>query len=242
MVAQVSKKSQVKQIKFSPGSKEGEQFIEAPVPASKMVPDWYKKITPFKQSEVKFSEENKVINLNLKSCMPFLDALTVGYIQKTWSDIHISIEDGELKYRVATNPELISFRKSVSADIGQGFYNIEFVWRTYWRAKLPEGYSVLITHPLNRLDLPFQTMTGFVDADHFYHTPVGNIPFFIKEGFTGIIPAGTPMYQIIPIKRDDWKMEKVDFDEIKVKQLEHKIESIFWGAYKKLFRQNKSYT
>jgi len=30
---------------------------------------------------------------------------------------------------------------------------------------MPAGYSLLITHPFNRHDLPFVTLTGLVDAD-----------------------------------------------------------------------------
>jgi hypothetical protein len=37
--------------------------------------------------------------------------------------------------------------------------------------------------------------------------PKGNLPFFIKEGFEGIIKAGTPIFQIIPFMREQWTME-----------------------------------
>jgi hypothetical protein len=61
-----------------------------------------------------------------------------------------------------------------------------------------------MTHPLNRFDLPFTTTSGIVDSDKFFAP--GNVPFFIKEGFSGIIPEGTPFLQLIPIKRATWKM------------------------------------
>ena len=35
----------------------------------------------------------------------------------------------------------------------------------------------------------------------------GLMPFFLKKGFEGIVPAGTPYVQIIPFKREDWEME-----------------------------------
>jgi hypothetical protein len=70
---------------------------------------------------------------------------------------------------------------------------------------------VLITSPLNRLDLPFRSLTAVIDADVFYHIlpdPMqggGNYPFYLNRGFEGIIPIGTPMCQYIPFKRE--KME-----------------------------------
>ncbi len=32
-----------------------------------------------------------------------------------------------------------------------------------WTIEAPEGYSLLFTHPVNRFDLPFTTLTGWVD-------------------------------------------------------------------------------
>ncbi len=217
-----------------------QSFVESPIPASKTIPDWYKKGSIFKPEQVEFNEVNEA-KLTLKNCMPFLDALSAGYVQKTWCDIHISVQDNQLSYRYALEPEIMTVRDKVSVDV-LGFYDIEFVWRTVWRAILPKGYSLLVTHPLNRLDLPFQTMTGFIDADHFYHTPIGNIPFFVKQGFSGIIPAGTPMFQMIPVKRDNWEMSKNDYDAEKILRLERDIRKKYWGGYKDLFRQKKSYT
>jgi hypothetical protein len=61
-------------------------------------------------------------------------------------------------------------------------------------------------HPVNRYDLPFITLTGVVDSD-IAMSP-GNLPFFIKKDFEGIIPKGTPIVQIFPFKRDDWKSQE----------------------------------
>jgi hypothetical protein len=42
----------------------------------------------------------------------------------------------------------------------------------------------------------------------------GNVhfPFFIKNNFTGIIEKGTPITQIIPIRREYWKKEHGSYD------------------------------
>src|SRR5215475_8103617 len=37
-----------------------------------------------------------------------------------------------------------------------------------WTIEAPEGYAVLLTHPLNRVDLPFTTLTGIVDCDRYH--------------------------------------------------------------------------
>jgi hypothetical protein len=37
----------------------------------------------------------------------------------------------------------------------------------YWTLEVPEGWQILVTHPLNRPDLPFQTLSGVVSAARF---------------------------------------------------------------------------
>ena len=49
-------------------------------------------------------------------------------------------------------------------------------------------------------------MAGIIDLDEGMYN--GNIPFFINGNFTGVIDQGTPIAQIIPFKREDWKIEK----------------------------------
>jgi len=36
---------------------------------------------------------------------------------------------------------------------------------------------------------------------------LGTNPFFIREGWSGILPAGTPYMQMLPFKREDWNSE-----------------------------------
>ena len=70
-----------------------------------------------------------------------------------------------------------------------------------WRIKVPDGYSVLFTQPMNRPDLPFACFSGLVDCDRFETTV--NMPF-VWTGPPGqhVLSAGTPIAQLIPIRRD----------------------------------------
>jgi hypothetical protein len=60
----------------------------------------------------------------------------------------------------------------------------------------------LYAQPFNRYELPFLTTSGIIDNDKV-HLP-GSLPFFIVEGFEGVIPAGTPYAQVVPFKRENW--------------------------------------
>ena len=175
--------------------------------------------------------------------MPFMDTMLTGYIQSTWSDIFIENVDGKISYAYSNSPEIISNRNNVSINnlLDKNiFYDIEFVWRQPWVPQLPKGYSMLYTHPLNRIDLPFYSLSGIIDNDRYINETDGNHPFFIKNNFSGIIPAGTPMYQMIPIKRDKWKSYIKEVEK-HYQYTKSGVYMFFYDGYKKLFWNKKEY-
>jgi hypothetical protein len=69
----------------------------------------------------------------------------------------------------------------------------------------------------------------------------GRYPFFLKTGFTGLIPAGTPIAQIILIKNDKWKI-KQNKEIIKEGELlRNRSASVISGYYKKNLHKPKSF-
>jgi hypothetical protein len=77
-----------------------------------------------------------------------------------------------------------------------------------WYIKTPKGYSCLFVSPLNNSDDRFNIIPGIVDTDTFNEEI--NFPFIINgdkyDNFKGVIKKGTPYVQVIPFKRDNWKM------------------------------------
>jgi hypothetical protein len=228
-------------IEFFPSSKDAELFVPPPVPAKKCIPEWYKKSFPANFNNPQFSENGDFINKSIKQCIPFLDSFLSGYIQNTWCDIYIENSNGQIRYIWARNPQIISSRDEKNIHAFDGFYDLEFVWKEQWLPKLPDGYSMVYTHPFNRYDLPFISLTAIVDSDKYYHSYNGNYPFYIKNNFIGLIPEGTPMYQMIPIKRNNWKSKINKYDEISNKKREFIIKNKFWSGYKQRFWEKKNY-
>ena len=215
-------------IKFLPSSDYTYNNLESPMPAKNFIPSWYKKIKNTK-------------DLNIKSCIPFLESFSSGYIQTTWDDILVTIEDENVVIKTLGNVPIVDRRDVSNVPMDNSFYNIEFIWQRHWAVSLPKGYSGLLVHPLNHIDLPFYTLSGIVDFDMYHHSKVGNLPFYLKKDFVGIIPKGTPMFQIIPIKRDLWTSEKEKFNQIESDNRDKLRTSVFPGGYKKLFWQKKSF-
>jgi len=213
-------------IEFVPGTKNIEDLVPCPELSKNFIPQWYKDIPGGKE------------NINVKMCIPFLDSISVGYIQKTWADIYVENNNGKVLFLHNHKVTMFSSREQTNMPVSEYYYQTELIWKRPWSIILPDGISALVTHPINRIDLPFTTMSGIVDFDKSIHTPIGNIPFFIKKDFVGLIPKGTPMFQILPFERNSWQSQKQHFNQ---KFWEEKIneKGNGLGFYKKKIWQKK---
>jgi hypothetical protein len=71
----------------------------------------------------------------------------------------------------------------------------------FWTLQVPDGFSLLFTHPLNREDLPFRTLSGVVDCDLFGDGYVHFPALWVDPGFEGVLPRGTPVAQVFALPR-----------------------------------------
>lgn len=230
-------------IEFIPASEEVQSLVESPRPGKMTIPQWFKDMPAFDSNgELIFNKEGAVTNKHIKMCMPFIDAMVGGFVQKTWCDIHIKRnKDGTASYHWAHSPAPLGDRGKCNVPISDKYYPLEFHWINPWTPKLPNGYSLLITHPHNRLDLPFTTLSGIIDSDKFHHVDFGQYPFYIDYNFEGIIPLGTPMFQMIPVKRDRWQSITMKYNFAEQKQRSYISLREFWNVYKNYFWQKKKY-
>lgn len=227
---------------FRPIGNDVNGIVPMPKPAKSCIPEWFKEVPVYVNNSPEIGEGG-TMNTTMKSCMPFLDTFLSGYIQNTWCDIYIdNTKEDSPHWKYSLSPSPINKRNGPSyyPEINN-FSSNEFEWKQQWIPQLPPGYSMLYTHPFNRYDLPFLSLTGIVDNDKYFMEPFGaNHPFFLTKNFKGIIPKGTPMFQMIPIKREYWKSEGLGFDEKIFKQF-FQVRSFFSGGYKKLYWNKKRY-
>jgi hypothetical protein len=242
-------------IKFGsarPYNDEEDQKQLVPSPTKHNMPAWWKDATlwwlnedgdPIIASYNKDDEEEK--SLGFKACPALLDIFSTGYVLKTPADIMFVqyekqpfvIIDKKFKEFCESRSDMPQF------PIPYGYSKKHFHWWPNWGIELPEGYSALVTHPLNRYDLPFLTVNGIIDSDRY--TMPGLTPFFLREGFSGLIPKGTPFAQVIPIKREDWKSEMIyyNLDEMynRHTSIVDKYRVKFGGIYKRKTWVKKDY-
>ena len=226
-----------------------------PTPASFLIPDWYKNIESYIGGKKVPSGDGKT-NSTIKKCMPVFDALTSGYILYTYVDVFVSQKPnidvetgidlgGTIPYYEWPSYEPIGFHTNKQAQNyikkNASLENFSYPkWANPWSIKTPKGYSCLFTQPFHRESV-FTIFEGVVDTDSY--TPPVNFPFVLNDWkFEGLIPAGTPMAQVIPFKRDSWKMELGNAETLKEQDNKTRLLKIyFFDAYKNKFRQPKEY-
>lgn len=214
-----------------------------PFPAKEKMPDWLKDLPRYinKTEEVL---SKGFIPSTIKNSVPVLDSIEAGYLIPVPCDVWMDNRgENNLTFQWA-NDQLAVVSQQVKEThnklpVPYGYYSYAFKWLNPWIVKTPPGWSCYFTHPTYHTDLPFQTMPQVVDTDR-YPTPV-NLSFFIKKGFDGLIPMGTPMVQIIPFKRDPF-VASFSHDDGKYKNLWSKAKSVFFNRYARFFHSPKSYT
>jgi hypothetical protein len=224
-----------------------ETGFEPPRPASKYVPDWYKGIPTVAHGRLPFNPEMQEYNHTVKNCVPIIDAFTTGFIQGLNCDLQVQRdirgEGATINWPRQFPWEPVRPPRDPSAMEGfvspEGFYKNPYLWIQPFEFGVPKGWSVLITHPLNRFDLPFRTMSAIVDSDSF---PLrSEITFYLKSDFQGVIPKGTPIFQIIPIKRTNWESSLIPYNEAHRTKYVAMTRDVWGGAYRNRFWKKKSY-
>jgi len=194
-----------------------------PIPIKLNIPEWYKKL------------EHTIENRTIKGCMPFLDTLTSGYLLKIPQDFNKKhnvdnknekgeeFKDSFQTFGLHSMSQLLN-AKSINLNSGFDTHSLKqiegspFIEKNKnlpiykiinpWKIKTPKGYSCLFVPPLNNTDDRFSIIPGIVDTDTFSNEI--NFPIVINGDkysvLETLIKKGTPYVQVIPFKRDSWKM------------------------------------
>jgi len=223
--------------------------------AIEVIPDWYKDLAPRRI----IREGDLKDDFTIKRCIPVLDALTTGYYLVTKYDITFKYDEErgwcDLEGNFNPNKPEVSMhpvQQLGSMPFSPEFSKYAYKWDNPFTIKTPPGYSVMFTHPVNAPYLPFYTLSGVVDTDMYFQPVL--FPFLSKNNFNGVLPAGTPIVQIIPFKRDDWKSEvytdgmsreyvlnRSQISEAYESQRYDKDGNAMGGMYKRDYRKKKKY-
>ena len=178
--------------------------IAEPTPAKAAIPDWFKKLPPTdKQAQ---SPTNN--GLTVKRCLPFLDAMTTGWLIPLAASVRLEVADGGRTVNAGWDfdREMISYHPHFQVAGHPQAERPACKFHNFWTIATPPGWSVLITPPLNRPSPVFEILSGVVDTDT-YRSPI-HFPFFVTAA-DGLyeLEKGEPIAQIIPFRRAPMKAE-----------------------------------
>jgi hypothetical protein len=212
-----------------------------PKPASSHLPDWYKKTQSYVGDEKKVGI-NAQSTGTIKKCIPVFDALSAGYIITTCYDVLVKKNENNETVYIPSIDVPLQFHSTEQAPY-HPFMNHHLFpkWLNPWGIKTPKGYSCLFVPPVHGGNQIFTVLEGIVDTDRYFG--LINFPFVLNDvNFEGMIPAGTPIVQIIPIKRDEWRSSLGSEKDLKdLVESDTFIRTKFFDRYKTMFWDRKSY-
>jgi hypothetical protein len=213
-----------------------------PYPARQNVPSWHKEMGTLIGKKMSI-DSGGVANYTAKKCIPMLDAIISGYIIPLWADILVSKEGDStsLSWTISDAVmEVHSTDTTMGMYVPDGYSEQVFKFRNVWSVRTPPGYSSLIIDPIGNTDSPFRAIPAVIDTDKSYTQILP--PVFLKENFEGIIEKGTPIAQIIPFKRTDWKATFETYAEGEIERLENKnFKGTILDHYRKFVWSRKKY-
>ena len=177
--------------------------IPAPERAVRFAPEWFKRLKP----DMGMNYAGGLPAKTAKACLPMTDAFALGFVIPLPFDVRLIVPEDRVSIQLGWSPDVpfepIAYHHpgQIGAPAPPFERTMPLKFINPWRIKVPAGYSLLFTQPLSRPDLPFACFSGLVDCDRFDTTV--NIPF----AWTGpagdhVLPAGTPIAQVVPIRRD----------------------------------------
>ncbi|MCK0128983.1 hypothetical protein [Erythrobacter sp. F6033] len=176
--------------------------IPQPERAIRFAPDWFRKLKP----EMDMLDAEGLPGLTAKACLPMTDAFSLGFVIPLPYDVQLRVPDDEMNIAMgwsdhcAFAPLETHMPQQLGAPEPPFSQVMPLKFVNPWRIKVPDGYSLLFQPLANRPELPFYCFSGLVDCDRFDTTI--NFPFIWTGGPGDFrLSAGSPMVQVIPIKR-----------------------------------------
>jgi hypothetical protein len=185
-------------------------YLLKPVLARRRLPDWLKSMPAEAHSLMHDANVRTV-----KQCPPFIDAMSAGFMILLPCEVTFSAGAFSWNWEIPV-PSVpgyprapLSFHAAaqvLGTPLSDGMTNL-IKFTSFWTIELPSGWSLLATHPFNRDDLPFRTLSGLVDSDMFHQVGILFPARWLNPQSDCVLPAGTPVAQCIPVRREELELK-----------------------------------
>lgn len=176
--------------------------VYPPVPAGRAAPEWWRNQPPFLKAR-KYANLRVRQDTTIKSCPGIGDYLSQGYIIPMWADHIITATSDGFEWDVACPPQIEMFRPEVWDHLPrpEGVHSYVLKIAAPWYIRTPKGVSVMLLGPWYHRNPYWTVFPGVMDSDRcpmlnlicMWHVPIGEAV---------LIKAGTPLFHLIPFRRE----------------------------------------
>ena len=223
---------------------EWEALLPKPAPASDALPEWLKSMPAAVHSDILGAQVRTA-----KHCVPFIDALSRGFLIPLAADVNVSDSNFSWSWDVPALSRSRITRAPISFHLGEQLAGTPLVdgdalavkFNNFWTIETPPGHSLLITHPLNRSDLPFRTVAGIVDCDRYDHGFVHFPAQWTDHTFMGTLHRGTPVAQcfVLPPSATELVFETLRGEHAEIQRETHDAIAAEAGGYRRHYRARR---
>lgn len=220
-----------------------ETILPKPVAARAALPGWLRAMPDRAASTLLGGAELRT----LKHCPPMIDAAQAGIIFPLACDLDVRGGRLEWDWNLPRHKHARPSRAPVGFHAPEQATGAPFArpgqlivkFTNFWTVETEPGWSLFITHPVHREDLPFRTLSGLVDCDRFRDGFVHFPALWLEPGFEGRLPAGTPVAQAVPIRREtlDLVIEPMDEERLRAHMAVQDGLQAEPGLYRRDFRR-----
>tara|TARA_R100001163_G_C5048998_1_gene185971 strand:- start:592 stop:1302 length:711 start_codon:yes stop_codon:yes gene_type:complete len=196
---------------FKALDKKHQDYMGIPKPTKSLMPDWFKNIPMYAsglvpEPKLKLAKEYGT-NMTVKKCVPFTDAMLLGYTVDLPCEVILEQKNDSYNIDWKLNANVFSLHQANSMMIDTPFGYHKHISKFNWGTipLTPKGYSTLVLPSFINNDSPFKAVPAIIDTDVSEFS--FSLPVWVSNHHDGIVKIGTPIAQLLPFKRDNWKME-----------------------------------
>ena len=186
-----------------------------PVPASKVMPEWWNKLNTYQNQGLEGAENTPFKRIEFesataKACRPMAEFLLSGYIIPLWCEYMFKRDPAAGWIFSSTRWSTDGHR---GEQLGDGLKSQKLFQKGHvvkfmnpWQIVTPPGYSCLFIKPFYHFEDRFEIMPAIVNTDLFDATV--NFPALVRSENCRdqfVLEMGYPLVLVIPVKRTDWR-------------------------------------
>jgi hypothetical protein len=193
--------------------------IAEPFAASEYVPDWFKRLPAVDRDKVSVDDQG----ITVKRCLPFLDAMGLGWILPLAATVRLEVRDGGTVVDAGWDHDrtMVSFHAATQVAGHPRLPRPPCKLHNHWTIRTPRGWSCLFVPLLNRPNDVIEIVAGVVDTDRYVDRI--HFPFFVTAADGRyVLEKGLPLVQVIPFRRDASAIEGVVRSETEAEAAEAK--------------------